>query len=175
MKKPIVAFVIGALFLWFGSAHADPAESTVLGGTSIFSVDFSGNVPFGKDVTGANDFSIYHSVGLGGRRYRIQEDGFVTPTVDGGRTSDPIGSHGFGFPCPVGWLNSPGKNQGWKFAIHLGLVHHIPPEVEMTAAGRILLNGLYEETLVGTEKQLAEQLGNFDYYPILSFGLRYHF
>jgi len=178
MKKLFIAWVIGTLLLWSGDAHSDPGDSPVLGRTSILRLGFGfpGGVASGMAVTMASNFSIYDSSAwLVKRGSGIQQDRFVTLSGDGARTSDQIGSNGTDFPLRVGWLNSLGKNQGWEFAIHLGVVHQIPPEVEMTAAGRIVLNRPSAETLRGSEKQLEEQLGNFDYYPVLSFGLRYRF
>jgi hypothetical protein len=78
-------------------------------------------------------------------------------------------------PGSIGWGSFLDKEQKWELAVDLGVVLQIPPEVEMSAAGRIVLNAPFEEALLYGEKQLGEQLDDFNYYPALFFGLRYRF
>jgi len=178
MKMQVITCVIGVLLLWGGSACSDPGNSPVLGKTSILRLDLgiAGGAVSGMDVTLANGLrSPGFSASPDGPANGMQHDALVPFFGDAEAASDKADSDGIGFPAGIEWSNLLGRKQGWEFAIDLGFVHHIPPEVEMTAAGRVVLNGPSEEALIRGEKYLGGQLGDFDYYPVLSFGLRYRF
>lgn len=178
MKKIFFVSFMGLFLLWAGTVYADPGRPLILGRANVLDLGIGlmrGMVNTSNALlTGKADGSFFYAW----RGGLVRDDAdFVGDTFDNLDGSNPWHKDTSMrvLLTGLGWDNAVHKKQKWELVMDMGVAVQIPPEVEMTTAGRLVLNSHSDDKLINGEKQLAEQLGNFQYYPLLTFGLKYHF
>jgi len=178
MRRCVVIVAIGTLLCWSGFAYPDPGGPHLLDKANVLNMKLGlvGGIVSRIDVSMAGnamryDFSPWN--GQQGKNNTLTSLGCISDDRD--RPISQIDSRGLAFPAGIGWGNPLGEEQKWEFALDMGVVLQIPPEVAMTAAGRLVLNAPFEGALIHGEKQLGAQWDDFGYTPVVTFGFRYRF
>ena len=177
-KKIIIAGFVGVFLLWSGSAYADSGRTLILPTGSV--LDFGIGIMKGM-VSGHDAALKRYMSGFGfpsWHRDLIQNEnsGLYGATFDDG-TSRDIRQQDSSQISPLsrfGWDNPLDKKEKWEIVVDMGVAVQIPPEVEMMTNGQ-LVNSWSDEALLSEDMQLGGQTANFPYYPVLTFGLKYHF
>jgi hypothetical protein len=180
MKSRVTICMIGMLLLWSGLGYGDPGGPAILGKTNMLDMTWGlmGSRVSRINVTMAgNTLSYDFSPWRGGQDNDayLRMDSLDPMSGDGDRGFPQFRFAGLASPRGIRWGNPLGKRQKWAFAIEMGVAMEIPPEMGMTAAGRLVLNAPFEDLLIRGEKQLGEQLDDFGYFPVVTFCLRYRF
>ena len=80
-------------------------------------------------------------------------------------------------PAPylgIGWGNAVGKDQRWVFSADLGVMFQGAANVNLDVTGSGA--GLVPQSDIDKEeKRIEDDLKNFQYYPVASVGISYHF
>ena len=80
-------------------------------------------------------------------------------------------------PAPylgIGWGNAVGKDKRWVFSADLGVLFQGSPDVSLTPTGPGA--GLVDPGDVANEEaRIEDDLKKFQYYPVASVGISYHF
>jgi hypothetical protein len=76
----------------------------------------------------------------------------------------------------LGYGNAAGKNGRWHFSFDLGVMFQGEPTVNIEAeASNPILQALLDNDLREEEQDIEEDLSDFKYYPVLSFGISFRF
>jgi hypothetical protein len=75
----------------------------------------------------------------------------------------------------LGWTNAMGRDKQWGFSVDLGVVFQGEPEVDLTTNGTLQNNATFLAELNAEEVKLQDDLGNYQYYPVIAFGVTYRF
>lgn len=75
----------------------------------------------------------------------------------------------------VGYGNAVGKNKKWNFVFDLGLMYQGSPNVSFAANGTSSGLAAFQSELEAERRQLEEELDDFSFYPVISFGISYKF
>ena len=179
MKKILIVSLMGSFFLWSGIVYADSGRSFIVGRANVLDLGmglmremvYTSDTPFTGEMDRSN-FSTYPERWINDDNPDTFDD--TLKDLAGYKAWHNNSSLRTLF-TGLGLENSVSKKQKWELVVDMGVAVQIPPEVEMTTAGSIVLNSHSDETLVKGEKQFEGQLGNFKYHPVLTFGLKYNF
>ncbi len=116
---------------------------------------FNGNEINIKSTTAA-------SYDIGGTIYNAQP-GDVTGVIDF-KSVAPYAS--------LGWGNAVGKDSNFSFSCELGVVFQGKPKVDLTTNVAL---GVAQAEVEQEERNLQESLDKYEYYPVASLGISYHF
>ena len=83
---------------------------------------------------------------------------------------DDINSH-----IGIGWGNAVGKNKQWSFSFDLGVIYQGSPKVNLSANGTSSGDAAFQRNLAREEQSLEGELEDFQFYPVISFGICYSF
>lgn len=75
----------------------------------------------------------------------------------------------------IGWGNAVGKNKQWSFSFDLGVVYQGSPKVKLSANGSLSGDAAFQTNLAREEQSLEDELEDFQFYPVISFGICYSF
>ena len=103
---------------------------------------------------------------IGGQTYDLGEVG----TLKGDITFNDMAPY-----LGVGWDTSFGRDNLFGLVFELGAIYQGTPEVDLTAEGPIASDQTFQSNLAQEEKKQQEDLDNFKYYPVISFGVNYRF
>ena len=180
MRKRVVTVVIGILLCWWSTAYSAPGDAHMFHNPTVLDIKLGlreggGVVPWINVNMAGNTlhYDFYPWNGQQGNNDLLKGLGCMPD--DGDRAIFQNDFRGLASPAGIVWDNPFGKEQKWEFVLDMGVVLQIPPEVAMTAAGRVVLNAPFEAGLIHGEKQFARQWDNFGYSPAVTFGFRYRF
>jgi hypothetical protein len=80
--------------------------------------------------------------------------------------------------CPyigIGWGNAVDKNKQWSFSFDLGVIYQGEPSVNLSATGTLSGNAAFQANLAREQQNLEDELEDFQFYPVVSFGISYSF
>jgi hypothetical protein len=75
----------------------------------------------------------------------------------------------------IGWGNPFGKDSNWSFSVDLGVMFQGSPDVSLSANGTLSSNAVFLDELAREEDRLESETDNFEFYPVISFGVTYKF
>lgn len=75
----------------------------------------------------------------------------------------------------IGWGNPFGKDSNWSFSVDLGVMFQVSPDVSLSANGTLASNAAFLDELAREEDNLESETDNFEFYPVISFGVTYKF
>ncbi|MFQ5680546.1 MAG: hypothetical protein ACE5GG_00605 [Candidatus Omnitrophota bacterium] len=75
----------------------------------------------------------------------------------------------------IGWGNPFGREGRWTFVLDLGVMFQGAPNVSLSADGSLSGNAAFQADLAREEENLEDEIGNFEFYPVASFGITYRF
>ena len=75
----------------------------------------------------------------------------------------------------IGYGNAVGKTQKWSFVFDLGVMYQGSPDVSFTATGTSAGNATFLSELENERRQLESEIEDFQFYPVISFGISYKF
>lgn len=75
----------------------------------------------------------------------------------------------------IGYGNAVGKNKRWNFVFDLGVMYQGSPDVTFSTNGTLASNAAFLSELEAERRQLEEELDDFTFYPVISFGISYKF
>jgi len=75
----------------------------------------------------------------------------------------------------IGWGNAYDHTAGLGWAFDLGVLFQGSPEVQLTADSPLAGDPAFQADLAREEKELEDELSNYEYYPVVSFGISYQF
>jgi hypothetical protein len=176
----MVIVVVAGLFTFYGQANAEPEKFFTSERTTLADMtwDLVAEVVSRIDLTIVGNplpHDLFPRLDWRENPIYFETEGFDV-VYDG---AEDINNHGdfegLGSISGFGWGNSLDKEEKWEMTFDMGIALDIPPEAEMTTAGRLLLNAPLEKDWIRSEKQFGGQLDDFGYYPVVTFGLRYRF
>ena len=106
------------------------------------------------------------SVDIGGTDYTPAQIG----TLTGDATFDKFGPY-----IGIGFGNAVKEDMALTFVFDLGVVFHGAPEINLDADGPIASVPSFQSDLVEEEEDVEDDISAFKIYPVLAFGLAYHF
>ncbi|MBU1195344.1 MAG: hypothetical protein KKE62_05290 [Proteobacteria bacterium] len=115
------------------------------------------------DATGkptAGSYSIHNTT------YTAAEVGTLSGSIDFDDFAPYVG---------IGYGNAVGKNKRWCFAFDLGLMYQGSPDVRFSANGTSSGIAAFQSDLEAERRQLEDELDDFSFYPVISFGVSYKF
>jgi hypothetical protein len=80
-------------------------------------------------------------------------------------------------PAPylgIGWGNAVGKDKRWVFSADLGVLFQGSPDVTLTPTGSGA-SGVNPDDIAREEARIEDDLSKFQYYPVATVGISYHF
>jgi hypothetical protein len=73
----------------------------------------------------------------------------------------------------LGWGNAVDNDKRWGISLDVGVYYQGEPEVTLTQVGGTL--AVSAADLAAEEKQLEDELDDFEFYPVATLGLHYRF
>ena len=75
----------------------------------------------------------------------------------------------------LGWNTAFGKNGNWGFTCDLGVIFQGSPSADFSTNGTLANDANFLANLAEEEKNLEDELENFQYYPVIAIGISYRF
>lgn len=101
---------------------------------------------------------------IGGSTFTAQQVGTITGNVE---FDDYAPYFGLGFNFPVA--------PTFKVTFDLGVMFQGTPDVSLSASGPIASDPTFQQELTTEEQAFQDDLDNFEYYPVITLGLRKSF
>ena len=106
------------------------------------------------------------SLSIGSTDYSPAQVGTLSGTVDFDEFVPYVG---------IGWGNAVIGDKKVKFSFDLGIVFQGTPKVNLTADGPISSNAAFQADLAQEEADFQDDADDFEYYPVIAFGLSFIF
>jgi len=106
------------------------------------------------------------SYDIGGTTYTAAEVGTLKGELDFNDFAPYIG---------LGWGNPFGRESNWSFNFDLGVMFQGSPDVSFSTDGTLSNNAAFRTNLEREKQDLEGELDDFEYYPVISFGVTYRF
>jgi len=106
------------------------------------------------------------SVEIGDTEYTPAQIG----TLTGDATFDKFGPY-----IGIGFGNAVKEDMALTFVFDLGVVFHGSPEINLDADGPVAGIPSFQADLADEEQQVEDDISAFKIYPVLAFGVSYHF
>ncbi|KPK01080.1 MAG: hypothetical protein AMK71_06950, partial [Nitrospira bacterium SG8_35_4] len=103
---------------------------------------------------------------IGNTTYSASQVGKLTGEIDFNTIAPYAG---------IGWDTSFGKNKRFGLLADLGVMYQGSPEVDFTAHGPIATNQAFRNNLASEEKNIENEIDEYEYYPVISIGFAYRF
>jgi len=104
---------------------------------------------------------------IGNNTYTANQAGVLSAKVDFDDVAPYLG---------IGWGNAVADNQGFSFALDLGVLFQGSPKAKLAAVGGALANDpAFLADLRQEERNLNHDLNNFELYPVIGAGVAYRF
>lgn len=75
----------------------------------------------------------------------------------------------------LGWNTVFGKDGHWGFIFELGVIFQGTPEANLSITGPLKNDAAFQANLAKEERNLQDELDNYEYYPVIALGLSYRF
>ncbi|MCA1809019.1 MAG: hypothetical protein LC725_06175 [Lentisphaerae bacterium] len=105
-------------------------------------------------------------VTIGNHKYSPAVIGELSGSIEAGRKMAPY--------LGIGYGNAVGPDTRWSFVFDLGLIFQTY-DVDLSADGPGMLYPPFVEDLERERQKLQDDVDDFKLYPVLAFGLAYHF
>lgn len=99
---------------------------------------------------------------------------YYTPAQIGTLTGDATFEK-FGPYLGLGFGNAVKEDMAVTFVFDIGVIFHGSPEINLDADGAIASVPSFQADLVDEEQQVEDDISAFKIYPVLAFGVSYHF
>lgn len=103
---------------------------------------------------------------IGGTTYTVTDVGTLKGAVAFDSFSPYVG---------MGWGNAVEDKQFYTVSLDIGVLFQGSPAGKLTADGLLATNPAFLSNLKLEEEELNDSLKNFQFYPVISLGLAYHF
>ncbi len=120
----------------------------------------------GNSFDASADLNVGESYTIGGQTFSYSEIGSLEGDID----YDSVGPY-----VGIGWGNPVGKDSNFTYFVDLGIAYQGSAEVSLKATGSSANDPTFVSRLKEEEKDLQEDLDDFEYYPVISMGLTYKF
>ncbi len=109
----------------------------------------------------------------GGTTFSINDTNYTAADV--GTLKGDIDFNSFAPYLGVGYGNAVGKDKTWNFVFDLGVMYQGEPDVSFSTTGALSNDASFLSDLEAERQQLESEIEDFQFYPVLSFGISYKF
>ncbi len=107
------------------------------------------------------------NVTIGDHTYPAAGAGTITGSVDFNKIA-PYGG--------IGWSGGGTASGDWSISIDLGVMFQGSPSVSsLTASGALASNSTFSADMEKERADIEDEMDSYRYYPVVAFGLAYHF
>lgn len=103
---------------------------------------------------------------IGTKTYTFSEVGTLTGKMDFDKIAPYAG---------IGWGNAVGKGKRWGLTLDLGVIFQGSPDIDLVANGLLASDPSFQADLAKEKQDLEDDLDEFEYYPVIAFGITYKF
>jgi hypothetical protein len=102
-------------------------------------------------------------------------DGTMYPAELVGDLSANVGFDDYAPYVGLGWATNNGIDGGFGLSVDLGVAYQGSPEVQLTASGPLAADPGFQADLDAERRALADDLDEYEYYPVVALGFNYRF
>ncbi|HOW43326.1 MAG TPA: hypothetical protein P5110_02400 [Candidatus Omnitrophota bacterium] len=103
---------------------------------------------------------------IGGVTYTSAEVGTLKGELDFNSLAPYLG---------IGYGNPFGTESNWSFNFDIGVMFQGSPDLSVTTDGTLAANAAFQANLAREKADLEDELDEFEFYPVISFGVTYRF